>query len=80
MVGGLALPLSPPFSTALSDAFFHDVDSNIITFLSDDKGFNTVDLNNINLDDDNFDKDNPETINHIRIVTWRNKFEQRKTL
>ena len=51
------------------DIFFHDADSNIITFLTDDMGFNTVDLNNINLDDDNFDKDDPETINHVRLMT-----------
>ena len=37
------------------DIFLHDIDSNIITFFSDDMGFGTTDLNNINLDDDNFD-------------------------
>ena len=35
--------------------FFHDVDSNIITSLSNDIGFNTIGLNNINLDDDNYE-------------------------
>ena len=34
------------------DIFFHDAYSNIITFLSDDMGFNTLDLNNIDLHDD----------------------------
>ena len=31
---------------------FHDLDSNIITFLDDDMNFYTTDLNNINLDND----------------------------
>ena len=32
----------------IGDIFFHD--SNIITFLRDNMGFNTIDLNIINLD------------------------------
>ena len=42
---------------------FHDVVSNCISFLTDDMGFDTIDLNNIKVDDDeSFDKDDPETI------------------
>ena len=37
------------------NTFFHDVDPNIITSLSNDMGFNTIGLNNINLDDDNYE-------------------------
>ena len=38
----------------------------------------SVDLNNINLDDVNFDEDNPETIIHVRLIAWSNRFKQRK--
>ena len=58
--------------------FFHDVDSNIIIFFTENISFNAIDLNNINLDDVNFDEDDPETINYVRLVTWRNRFKQRK--
>ena len=57
------------------DMFFHDLDSNFSTIFSSDMGFSTADLNNINLDD-NFDKDDPETINHVRFMTWHNTFWQ----
>ena len=49
------------------DIFFRDVDSNIITFLSDDMGFHTIDLNIIIFDGGNFDEDEPETIHHARL-------------
>ena len=35
-----------------------------------------IDLNNINLDHDNFDEDDPETIDHVRLMTWRNTYKQ----
>ena len=54
--------------------FFHDVDSNI--FHSNDMGYNTID-NNI-LDDGNFGENDPETINHVRLMNWSNRFKQRK--
>ena len=54
------------------DMFFHDVDANIITFLTGHMGFNTIDLNKVNLDDDDddddddtFDDDYSEIINHV---------------
>ena len=50
-----------------SDIFFRDVDSNIITFLSADLGFITIDLNKINPGDGNFDEEDPETIIHVRL-------------
>ena len=50
-----------------SNIFFHDAGSNIIIFLTDDMGFNTIDLNNVNLDYDNFNEDDPETVNHVRF-------------
>ena len=60
------------------DIFFDDVDSNIVTFLSDNMGVNTIDINNINVDDDTLDKDDPETINNCRIITWFNRLKRRK--
>ena len=44
-----------------SNIFFHDAGSNIFIFLTDDIGFNTIDLNNVNLDYDKFNEDDPET-------------------
>ena len=43
------------FSTDYID--LKDIESDIVTFLSDGIGLDTIDLNNINLDDDNFDED-----------------------
>ena len=38
----------------------------------------SVDLDNIILDNVNFDEDDPETIIHARLLSWRNRFKQRK--
>ena len=54
------------------DIFFHDADSNIITFLIDDintKGFNTKGFHNINLDKNDFDDNDPEINSHVRLMT-----------
>lgn len=38
--------------------------------------FITTEINNINLgDDDSFDEDDLKTINHIRLMTWYNRFK-----
>ena len=58
--------------------FFHDADSNIMTFLTDDMDFNTIDCNNIYLDKNDFDEDDPKIINHVRLMTWHNRFKQCK--
>ena len=40
-------------------------------------GILSVDLDKINLDDDNnFYEDNAETIIHVRLLAWHNKFEK----
>ena len=50
-----------------------------VTFFVDKLGILGVDLDKIKLaDDNNFDEDNPETIIHVRLLTWCNKFEKRK--
>ena len=36
-------------------------------------------FNNISLGNNNFDEDDPETIIHVRLTAWRNRFKQRKT-
>ena len=63
---------------ANGDIFFYDVDCNNITFPNDDVVLSNIDLININLDDDIFDEDDPETIDHVRLMTWRNRFKQCK--
>ena len=62
-----------------NDIAFVDVDSDFVTFFSDDMCLNTINLDNINLDNDNFDEnDPPETIIYVRLTAWRNRFIQRK--
>ena len=55
-------------------------DSDNVTFFSDDMGLANVDLNNVSLDDDNFDTDNPETILHVRLMAWCNRYKQQTRL
>ena len=41
----------------------------------------SVDFDKINLDNDkNVDKDDPETIIHVKLWAWDNKFDKRETL
>ena len=60
---------------AEGDVLFFDDDSGNVTFFGVEISILSVDLNNINLDDVNFDKDDPETIIHVRLMTWGNKFK-----
>ena len=62
------------------DIFFVNEDSINVAFLSDEMGILSVDLNDINLVDVNFDKDDLETITHIRLLVWHNRFKRRKIL
>ena len=50
------------------DIIFVNEDSINVTFVSDEMGILSVDLDDINLDDVNFDKDDLETIIHIRLL------------
>ena len=63
------------------DIFSHDVDSNFITFLGDDMGFNTIDLNNTKLyeGDNNFDEEDSETLINVRLITCPDTFKQHRT-
>ena len=51
------------------DIIFNVMDSDIVTYFSSDMGLNTINLNNVNLHVDNFDDYDPETINHVRLMT-----------
>ena len=62
-------------------------DDNILCFNKDsgdaifscyEIGILSIDLNNINLDNTNYDGDDPETIVHIRLLSWHIKFKKRK--
>ena len=43
-------------------------------------GIFSVDFNRVILEDVNFDKDDPETITHVRLMAWRNKYKSCKIL
>ena len=59
----------------LDNATFSNDD--IVFINEDDMGLNTKYLNNINLDDDDFDDDDgAETIIHIRLMAWCNRYKQ----
>ena len=60
------------------DIIFVNEDSNFVTYFSDEMGIRSVDLNNINLDNANFDEDDLETIIHVRLMAWHNRFKQHK--
>ena len=58
---------------------FGDIDCDIVSFFSNDIGFNGINLNNANLDDNNFDDCDPETINQVRLMACYNKCKQHQT-
>ena len=60
------------------DIDLDDIDSDTGTFCSVGTGLNTIDLNNINLGNEKFDEDDPETVIHIRLMAWCNRYKQRK--
>ena len=37
-------------------------------------GIRSLNLNNTNLDDANFDEDDLETIIHVKLTVWHNRF------
>ena len=56
------------------DLFFGDIDYDV-TLFSNDIGLISINHNNISLDDDNFEDYDPETINHVRVMTWYNRYK-----
>ena len=57
-----------------SNVIFFDKDSSNVTFSSDEMGILRVDLNDFSLDHINFDEDDLETVIHVRLIAWRNRF------
>ena len=57
---------------------FADLCSDLITFVSEEIGINSITLDNINLDDDNFHYFDSETISYVRIMVLYKKYKQRK--
>ena len=49
-----------------------------MTFLIDEMGILSVDINNINLDDANFDEDDPRIIIHVRLMAYHKRLKQHK--
>ena len=47
---------------------FGDLDSDIVSFFSNDIALNSITLDNINLDDSNLDYFDPETIIYVRLM------------
>ena len=56
------------------------LDSGDAVFSCNEMDILSIDLNNIELDDTNYDEDEPETIIHIKLLTWHIKFEKIKAL
>ena len=59
--------------------YFNEVSGNAV-FSCNKMGILNIELNNINLDDTNDNEDDPETIIHIRLLAWHNKFKKCKAL
>ena len=55
-----------------------DLDSDFVTFFSNDIDLNNIILGNINLYDDSFDDSDLETFGHVRLIAWNKRFKQRK--
>ena len=60
------------------DIIFINEDSSIVMFKKSDMGILSLGLNNINLDGVNFYEDDLETIIHVRLMAWRNRYKQHK--
>ena len=65
---------------ANDDVIFINEGSNNVKFFGGEIGILSVDLDKTNLNDVSIDEDNPETISHVRLLAWRNKFEKHKAL
>ena len=59
---------------------YFDEDFGNVVFNCNEMGILNIDFNCINLDDSNFEEDDPDTIIHIRHLSWHIKFEKRKAL
>ena len=64
---------------AKDDIVFFDKGFGSVTFPEVEMGILSLDLDKIYFDDVNFYENDPETIIHVRLLAWHNKFEQCKT-
>ena len=62
------------------NVLYSNEDSGNVVFNCNGMGILNIDLNNINLGDTKYDKDDPDTIIHVRLLTWHIKFENAKRL
>ena len=63
------------------DLLLLNADFNKITFFTNEMDLPSVDLDKVNFDDDNnFYEDDPESIIHVRLLAWHNKFKNTKLL
>ena len=51
------------------------MDFDIVTFFNDDIALNITMLNNVNFDYDDLDDCNPKIINHVRLMSWYNRYK-----
>ena len=66
---------------ANDDILFFDEDFSEVTFCVNEMSILGVDHDKVNLDDDNnFDEDDTDTIIHVKLLAWGNKFKKRKSL
>ena len=52
----------------------------LVTFFSNYIGLNCINLNNLNLDEYNFDDYDLESINHISLGVWYNRYKATPSL
>ena len=57
---------------------FSDLNPDFVTFSSRDIGLSIITFDNINLNGDHFDYCDPETIIHVKLMSWHNKCKQLK--
>ena len=67
-------------SATFSDDYivFGYLDSGFVTFFINYIDLSSISLDNSNLDDDSFDYWDPETINHVKLMGWCNRFKHCK--
>ena len=66
---------------ANDDILFFNEDFSKVKFFANQMGILGVDLDKVNLDDaNNFYEDDPDTIFHVGLLAWHNKFEKRKAV
>ena len=63
---------------SIDDIELDHIETDVTTYFSNNMDLNIIDLNDINFDDNNFDEEDPETIIHVRLTAWCNRYKQHK--